>query len=289
MNRCFAFLLAVLFASITISSACVAQPTDWIRFTLEPQRGNDQLKASFSRDRDRRDENHWSSGFKPSDLIGLNVAGFYTAGSRPLGFAIVREAGRLDCSGNGGAAYARGNCRFTADAAFTQTLVNRGIARPTNGQAFGLMAINARRELVDAIAAARYPTPTIDDLMALTALGVNGRYIAELGRAGYRPQAIQSLVEFKALNITPEWIGGLARIGYANIPASELVQLKALNITPEFIAGFDRVGYRHLPVATLVQFKAVGVTAEFAAAAQRGRAAHPSPDELVQMRVLGRH
>lgn len=26
MNRCLAFLLAVLFASITISSACVAQP-----------------------------------------------------------------------------------------------------------------------------------------------------------------------------------------------------------------------------------------------------------------------
>ncbi len=286
MNRCLAFLLAVLLASITISSACVAQPTDWTRFTLKSQPGNDTVKASFHRDRNGRSEHAWSTGLKPSELIGLST-GFYTAGSRPLAFAIVREAGRLDCAGNGGGRYASGNCRFTADPAFTQALVSRGIARPTDDQAFGLMAVNARRELVEAVAAARYPTPTIDDLMALSALGVTSRYIADLARAGYRPQAIHSLIEFKALNITPEWIGGLARIGYANVPSSELVQLKALNITADYIAGFDRIGYRRLPVETLVQFKAVGITPDFVAAAQQRRNAPPSPDELVQMRVLG--
>jgi hypothetical protein len=286
MNRCLAFLLAILLASITISSACVAKPADWAQFTLRAQPGTDRLKASFSRDGDGRGEHQWSTGLKASELIGLST-GFYTAGSRPLAFAVVREAGRLDCSGSGGGGYATGNCRFAADPAFTQALVSRGIARPTEGQAFSLMAVNARRELVEAIAAARYPTPSIDDLMALRALGVNGRYIADLSRAGYRPQDINSLIEFKALNITPEWIGGLVRIGYANIPSSELVQLKALNITADYIAGFDRVGYRHLPASTLVQFKAVGVTPEFAAAAQLRRAAQPSADELVQMRVLG--
>src|SRR6478672_9741475 len=183
MNRCLAFLFAVLLASITISSACVAQPSDWIRFTLEPERGNGELKASFRHDENGRGENHWSSGFKPSELIGLNVAGFYQAGSRPLGFAIVREAGRLDCSGTGGGSHAAGNCRFTANPAFTQLLTRRGIGRPSQEQAFGLMAVNARRELIEAVGTARYPTPTIDDLIALSALGVNGRYIADLARA----------------------------------------------------------------------------------------------------------
>ena len=88
------------------------------------------------------------------------------------------------------------------------------------------MAVNARREMIDAIAAAHYPTPSMDNLMALAALGVDGRYIAELSRAGYRPSSIQKLVEFKALAITPQWIAGFVNVGYANVPGDGLVQLK---------------------------------------------------------------
>src|SRR5207253_639890 len=110
-------------------------------------------------------------------LIGLEVSSFRGSGTRPLMFAIVREAGRLDCAGNGGSDHAAGNCRFTEDPTFTQALVSRGIGRPNREQAFGLMAVNARRETIEAIAAARYPTPTINDLMALAALGADGGYV----------------------------------------------------------------------------------------------------------------
>ena len=235
MNRCLAFLLALIFATVSVSSACVAAPGDAIRFTLEPERGNSaKIHASFrdqalERDKKRdRDENSWSTGFPPSELIGMDISSFRAAGTRPLRFAVVREAGRLDCAGNGGGSHATGNCRFTADPGFTQLLVSRGIGRPTREQAFGLMAVNARSEVIDAVAAAHYPTPSIDNLMALSALDVDGRYIAGMSRVGYRPNTLQSLVEFKALGITPEWIGGFTRIGYGTLPGSELVQLKAL-------------------------------------------------------------
>jgi hypothetical protein len=287
MNRCLAFLFAVLVASITISSACVAQPSDWIRFTLERQTNNDRLKASFHHESKGRSDNNWSTGLRPSELFGLNLAGFYQPGSRPLAFAIVREAGRLDCAGNGGGSYASGNCRFAADAAFTQLLVRHGVGRPSQDQSFSLMAVNARRELIEAVAAARYPMPSIDDLTAMSALGVDGRYIADLASAGYRPQAIHSLVEFKALGITPEWIGGLNRVGYANLPANELVQLKALNITPEYIAGFDRIGYRHIPANTLVQLKALNITPEFVRSAVGTGSSLPPVDQLVEMKIFG--
>lgn len=285
MNRCLAFLLALMFASITVSSACVAAPAEWIAFDLKPQRSDPaKIHASF-RDRDR--DGNWSSGFLPSELMGLDLAGFRSGGSRPLHFAIVREAGRLDCAGNGGGGRAIGNCRFTADIGFTQLLKARGIGTPTREQSFGLMAVNARRDVIDAVAAARYPTPTIDDLMALAALGVNGRYIGDLARVGYRPRAIHTLIEFKALGVTPEWIGGFTRFGYGNIPAEELVQLRALDITPEFIAGFDRIGYPRLPVDDLVQLKALNVTPEFALAANRQNDRHLSVGQLVQMKALG--
>jgi hypothetical protein len=288
MNRFVTFLLALLVATLTVSSACVAAPYDIIHFTLEPERGDGgKIHASFRDESRDRHDNSWSTGFLPSELIGLDNSGFRASGTRSLRFAIVREAGRLDCTGNGGQSHAAGNCNFAADPAFTQLLSSRGIGNPTREQAFGLMAVNARRELIDAVAAARYPAPTIDDLMALSALGVNGRYIADLAQAGYRPQAIHSLIEFKALGISPEWIGGFARAGYGNMPPDDLVQLKALNITPDFISGFDQIGYRHLPVDTLVQLKALGITPDFVrakASAQR----QLSVDELVELKLFGR-
>src|SRR3954468_2148548 len=198
MNRPLAFIFALMCALVTVSSACVAQSPSWIHFTLEPQRSNPaKIKASFHEERDDRDHNNWSTGFMPSDLIGLEVSSFHSPGTRPLHFAIVREAGRLDCAGNGGNNYATGNCRFTADAAFMQLLSSRGIGRPTTDQMFALTAVNARRSMIEAVTAARYPTPSIDDVIALAALGVDARYIADMSHAGYRPQSIHALIEFK--------------------------------------------------------------------------------------------
>jgi hypothetical protein len=288
MNRCFAFLLALIFASVTVSSACVAATGEWVHFTLEPQHGGGgKIQATFRDEDGPRYEHNWSTEFVPSELAGLDLASFRASGARPLRFALVREAGRLDCSGNGGESYAAGNCSFAADPGFTQLLISRGIGQPSREQAFALMAVNAHRELIDAIAAARYPTPSIDKVSPLAALGVNGRYIEGMSRAGYRPRSIDNLIEFKALNITPEWIGSFVRVRYGNVPADQLVQLKALNITPDFIIGFERIGYRNLPVNTLVQLKAMDITPEFVRAVQQGNAL-PSPDHLVQLRALGR-
>lgn len=289
MNRPLALIGAALCAFVTVSSACMAQGTDYVRFNLEPQRKNtDKIQASFRQDRGTRDRNNWSTGFMPSELIGLEVSSFRAPGSRPLHFAINREAGRLDCNGNGGNSYAAGNCRFTANAQFLQLLAARGIGRPTHDQAFALMAVNARRDIIDAVASARYPTPTIDDLTALAALNVDGRYIREMAAAGYRPRSINNLIEFKALDITPQWIGGFARVGYANLPGDGLVQMKALNITPEFVAGYQRLGYRDLPVNKLVELKALNITPEFVRTAVAAGQPMPPVNDLVEMKLFGR-
>ncbi len=289
MNRSLAFLLALVFATVTVSSACLAAPSDWVRFTLEPARGGaGDIHATFRRDNRGQGDNDWSSTFRAADFAGLDIGGFRGTGVRPLRFALAREAGRLDCAGNGGNNHASGNCGFTADPGFTQLLISRGIGRPTREQAFGLMAVDARRALIEALATAHYPTPAINDLMALSALGVDGPYIGGLARVGYRPRSVHSLVEFKALGITPEWIGGFVRVNYGDLPAEELVQLKALGITPDFIVGFDRIGYRHLPVSTLVQLKALDITPEFVRSAVGGRAGLPPVSELVQLKMSGR-
>lgn len=289
MNRCLAFVFALLCAALTVSSACVAQPTEWVRFTLDRENDNpSSIHARFDDRRVNRDRSDWSTGFMPSELIGLEVSSFRASGTRPLHFAVVREAGRLDCSGNGGGDHAAGNCRFTANAAFNQLLASRGIGRPNLDQAFALMAVNARRDIINSLAASHYPMPSIDDLTALAALNVNGPYIAEMARAGYRPASVSSLIEFKALNITPQWIGGFARIGYANIPGDGLVQLRALNVTPEYITGFQRIGYRNLSVDKLVELKALNITPDFVVSTVGRRSELPPVSDLVELKLFGR-
>jgi hypothetical protein len=287
MNRPLAFLGALVLAFVTVSSACMAQPTDWIQFRLEPEHGNPaKIHASFRKESNGQDHDDWSTGFMPSDLIGMEVSSFHGSGTTPIHFAIIREAGRLDCSGTGGNDHATGNCRFADNPAFTELLVSRGIGRPSREQAFGLMAVNVQRALIDSLAAARYPTPGVNDLMALSALGADGTYITGMARAGYRPNSIHSLIEFKALGITPQWISGFARIGYANVPGEGLVQMKALGITPEFIEGFQRIGYRNLSVDRLVQLKALDITPEFVRETVGRQPEMPPVSELVQLKMF---
>jgi hypothetical protein len=256
MNRLFACVLAVLCATVSVSSACLAQSPDLINFTLQLEhKPSGKIHASFRHEGREQYDNSWSTGFMPSDLIGMEVSSFLAPGTKPLHFSIVREAGRLDCAGTGGGSYASGNCRFTADPGFTRLLASRGIGQPTRDQAFGLMAVNARRELIQALAAARYPTPTLDNLMALSALRVDEGYIAGMSRAGYRPATLQSLIQFKALGITPDYIQGFERIGYRDLPVSKLVQLKALKITPEFVRSAVGEQKPLPPVSELVDRK----------------------------------
>ena len=284
MTRMLAFVAALLLTAITVSSACVASPSSPLHFSIQTRSSTD-LHVRFERPRNGRSESNWETSFRPTELSGLDVVALNSPGTRPLHFSIVREAGRMDCAGSGGNEMARGTCSVTANADFHRFLTSHGIKAPDDDEAFNLIALDVRRDLVTALAQARYPIPSIEKLIELTAVEVTPAYIDELARQGYRPQSLQGLVEFGALKITPEYIGRFARAGYANLPPDDLVQLKALNITPEYVAGFERIGYRHLSVDTLVQLKALDITPEFVRAVQQG-ASLPSPDHLVQLRAV---
>ena len=286
MTRMFAFVAALLMSALAVSSACVATSVQPLRFTLEPSGKSDRVQLSFKR-ADQPHTHSWSSSFRPDELAGLDFAALRATGTRPVRFTIAREPGRVDCAGSGGSSMAIGTCSLTPDRAFNDFLASHGIARPTEEQTFGLIAVNAKRELATSLRAANYPTPSVNKLMELAAVGVTPDYIRGLAAQGYRPESLQSLVEFGALKITPEFIGSFARAGYSNLEPSDLVQLKAMDITPGYIASFERLGYRNLPVSTLVQLKAMNVTPEFVKAVQQGDAL-PSPDRLIQIRAVSR-
>jgi hypothetical protein len=216
MTKMLAFVAALLMTGVTVSSACVASSLQPLHFTIEPSRYADRVQVSFKR-ADQRHTNSWSSSFRMAEIRGLDVAALRAPGSRPVRFTIVREPGRVDCVGNGGDSMAIGTCSLTPDSAFNDFLASRGIARPTEEQTFGLIAVDAKRQLVTALRTSNYPAPTVNKLMELSAVGVTPGYIGELARLGYRPASLQSLVEFGALKITPQFIGSFAQAGYSNL------------------------------------------------------------------------
>jgi len=284
MNRILAFLAAILLATIAVSSASFADGARSIRFTLRPAASPDRVQLSLN-GRGSSHDNIMSSSLRTADLPGLDGAGLGRDG--PIAFALVREAGRLDCSGLVRSSAADGGCRFTPDPAFSEMLAAHGMARPTEEQAFALAMIGARRDLLDALAAAHYPMPDIDDFIAMSALEVNPGYIADMARSGYRPSDVQQLIEFRAVGVTPEYAGTLARAGYTNLPADKLVELAALNIDPAFIRGFESIGYPNLPVDTLVELKALDVTPGYVDAVRQSSQGAQSLDRIVELKALG--
>lgn len=287
MNRMLALVAALLITALTFSASCHANVSGALQFTIEPSGIAGAVKVRFERQRAGHSENNWDSFFQVSHLTGLDMAALNGSGTRPIRFALAREPGRIDCAGTGGNRMARGSCAMTADPRFDDYLAARGIARPTEDQTFGLIALNVHRSLIQALAQARYPTPTIDKLIELTAVDATPSYISALANHGYRPQSLDGLVQFAAMKITPDFIGSFVRAGYGNLKPDELVQLKALDITPAFIAGFDRLGYGRLPIETLVELKAMDITPDYVRAVQQGGAL-PSPDHLVQLRAVDR-
>jgi hypothetical protein len=284
MQRSLAFLAAILLTTVTVSSACLASPADNIRFTLEPSDKGGDVHLSL-RSGDQARNNHMRSRFRAADLAGLDLARFRSAG--PVAFALIREPGRIDCSGEARSARAEGACRFTPNSAFSDLLASRGMGRPSENEAFALTVLGANRGLLDALHAAKYPMPSVDDYIAMTAVGVTPGYIADIARAGYRPEDSKRLIEFQAIGITPQYLGALAQAGYAKLPAGRVIELAALDIDPEFIKSFERIGYSNLPVESLVQLKALDVTPAYAQAVRRSSAALPSVEKLVELKALG--
>ena len=285
MTRTLAFLAAILLTTLTVTTSCLANSPEDLRFTLRPSTGRSgDVTLQIRSGRDDR-HNGMTSSFNSAELTGLDQSRLYSAGS--VQFALIREAGRVDCGGNASGRKAEGRCRFTPDQAFSNFLAANGMQRPDLEESYDMTLVGVHRDLVSALQAARYPMPSIDDYIALSAVGVTRAYIAELSRAGYRPKDIDDLVEFRAVGVTPAFLGALARAGYSNLPSEEVVQLAALDIDPEFIRGFERIGYRNLPVEKLVELKALDITPEYVLRVRNSMMKNASLDQVVQLKALG--
>jgi hypothetical protein len=259
MHRSLAIFFALILTTVSIATTGFAAEVATLRFEVseaDKNRLHLALRRSLAPDRSS------GSSFEVRELAGFDRAALLGRAGTPVSFALVREPGRLDCSGRTEGRRAKGNCRFTGDPSFASFLAASGVKRPTEGEWIDLMMVSAGRSLVEALRQGRYAMPTPSALAGLTAVGVSPSYIREMAAHGYRPRQTADFIPLKALDVSPAYIRSLKSVGYDRLPVDQLIQLKALGITADFIATYQRHGYRDLPVSRLVQLKALGIRPE---------------------------
>lgn len=259
MHRSLAIFFALILATASIATTGLASELGGLRFELAE---GSKARLQLALNRNFSAERSTSSSFTVSDLAGLDRTALTGRDGAPVSFAVVREPGRLDCSGRTKDRRARGTCRFTADPSFAAFLVGAGMRQPSESEWIDLTMVGARRPLIEALRQAGYAMPSPGTFAGMTAIGVTPAYVREMAANGYRPQRTEDLIPLRALDISPAYIRSLKSVGYDRIPIDELIQLKALGVTAEFIESYQRFGYRNLPVSRLVQLKALGIRPE---------------------------
>ena len=287
MNRALTFLAATACATIAVSATCFAAEMSAIPFHLSKSRDAKEVQLSMEHRRDAKRVGNWSQSVALSDLQGLNAGQLAGRSATPIRFALVRPAGRFDCSGSVRSYDGRGTCAFAADAPFSAMLAKRGIGRPSLDQSYQLAMSDFRPEVLDALASAGYPRPTLAQSISLGIFNIGPAYVRDLAQAGYRLGSVDDLVGFKIHQVSPELIRAYRTLGYRQLSAADLMAMAIHRVTPEYIRGFASLGYRDLPADKLVQLRIFNVTPEDVRALQAQGIALPSADQLVRLRLAG--
>lgn len=256
-------------------------PTSAIGFTLELALNAEGFQLRL----DASPKSMVSQTYATGELAGLMPGALDRDGA--LRFALAREAGRIECDGMATHRVGSGRCSFAPDAAFARYLAERGVGMPDFRGSYDLTVLGARRALVEALATARYQTPTVDQLIALTAIGVTPDYIADLSRSGFHPDDLDDLMAFAALRIDGAYAGAMLRAGAGKLRSKDLIALRAVGVAPAYVAELVDAGLRDVSADTLAQLKAIGVDGAYLRDLATVGFAQHAADELTAMRAVG--
>lgn len=269
-----------------------AQPTA-IRWSIERDgSSNDASKIQLTIDSDWGAGNHstWSNDRPISDLQGISAAQVRGA-TGPVRFAMVRDAGRLDCSGTAGRLTGNGACSFTVNPAFAAYLTQHGIGSPTPHEAFSLTMSGVGRDLIESMESIGYARPTAGQLASMAVHGLSGDYVRELDRSGYRLRSADDLVSFKIHGVEASYIRELAAISpkLRHLSADDIVSLRIHGVTADYVRRMAAMGpeFANLSADNLVSFSIRGARPELVAAYARFTGRPLDADDVVSMAVHG--
>jgi beta-lactamase regulating signal transducer with metallopeptidase domain len=171
-------------------------------------------------------------------------------------------------------------------------------------------------DLLDAIDEAKYPHPSIDELIALRNQGVSADYVRRMGALGRNRPSLHELLALATQGVTPDyvatldarlaspptldqvlalrvqgvrasWLDGMAAIGYPKLSANDAVSLAVQGVSTSYVRGLLDAGLRSVTPSQLISLRTQGVDGTFVRRLADHGYRNLSIDELVRLKVSG--
>ncbi len=262
-----AFVL--LLAAAQTAAAQAAITGDW---TASFDEKSDKLNLSMERRTERGGRSQMGETYDFSEFQGLTRA--QAAGSGPVRFQIVREAGRIDLEGSFQQGRGSGTFRFTANPSFVSAMKSRGFdfeqesslkhgPRDFTERLFAATAVNVTTALADDLLSAGFGDLGVEDLFKAAIFKVDSKFMREMKESGFPGLGMEELVKARIFKIDADFVREVARMGFADEQFESLVKMRIFKVTPEFINEARNEGLTNLSVEDLVKMRIFKIDREF--------------------------
>jgi bla regulator protein blaR1 len=142
-------------------------------------------------------------------------------------------------------------------------------------------------DLLEAIDEAKYPHPSVDELIVLREQGVSGDYIRRMGALGRDRPSLHQLLALAMQGISPEYVRTLDRRLAAPPSLDDIVSLRVQGVSAAWLDGLATAGYRRLTPAEAASLSVQGVSVTYVRGLLDAGLRNLSPGQLAALRVQG--
>jgi hypothetical protein len=125
-------------------------------------------------------------------------------------------------------------------------------------------SIARRDDLLAAIDDAKYPHPSVDDLIALKNHGVSGAFVRAMGALGAGRPTIAQLTQLADQGVNAAYYGAMQRDLATQPTIDQVVELRQQGVSARWLEAFAASGYPKLSVADAIALAQHGVSASYA-------------------------
>jgi hypothetical protein len=233
--------------------------------------------------RRERGSSHSASDWPVSAFQGLDLA---TRARHDVTFAIVRDAGRIDCEGYLAEGEGAGVFRFTPDPTFVRAMSDVGFGGIDEDEQFAMALHDVSLEFARQMKSENLRGMDTDKLIAFRIFDVSQQFIREMRSEGLTVMDADKLVAFRIHGVSPELVREL-RSARIDADDDELIAFQIHGVSPEFVTQLERLGYTNVDADQLVAMRIHGVTPEFISDMQSRGLKNLSVDKLVALRIHG--
>ena len=244
----------------------------------------DQGKVQFSL-RGSRGSHHFdtSSDWQLTDFRGLD---WTSPGKHDVQFAIVRDAGTIDCQGFVQDQHGAGLFTFKPNPQYAPEMQKLGYAFKDE-ELFSAATFDVSFEFARALKTLAVQGLDAEKLIAFRIHGVTAEFVRGLRSEGLRAADADKLIAFRIHGVSPEFVRGLRGAGITVADEDELIAFRIHGVSPEFAGELNHLGYQHTPPEQLIALRIHGVTPEYIESLRSKGLQNLTLEQLINMRIHG--